>query len=346
METWAISPKYIMEKLLWGYPNKLIFGLDFYHSDSDNSILESFLGSYRAEVKKKSIGLYALDEFSILESLILSLGIRNEWVAYDLFQEKPFLEDEIRDREPAWNAGLNYLFGARSSAFVRYNRSFRFPATDELVQFVFIPPNLTAQVNPDMKPQTGNHYEAGIRHAFTDQMEANLTFFWVDTKDEIFFNPQTFTNENFPKTRRQGIEVEARVSPIPGLSLWANYGYTRPLLQEEPYEGNDIPGVPRHKGSIGGNLHLGQGFLFDARINIIGSQYFISDWGNQIERLDGYYTVDAKLSYSWKGLTAFVGINNLFNREYSELGVIDASGIQYFYPSPERNYLGGVSYTF
>ena len=40
-----------------------------------------------------------------------------------------------------------------------------------------------------MKPQTGYHYEAGVRHAFTDQIEANLTLFWIDLHDEIFFNP-------------------------------------------------------------------------------------------------------------------------------------------------------------
>ncbi len=100
-----------------------------------------------------------------------------------------------------------------------------------------------------MKPQTGYHYEAGVRHAFTDQIEANLTLFWIDIEDEIFFNPVTFTNENFPKTRRQGIEVGAKARPFQWLSFWGNYSYINPTLRTEPFSGNDIPGVPRHKGS-------------------------------------------------------------------------------------------------
>ena len=191
------------------------------------------------------------------------LGFRNEWVTFDLFQTQPFLERQgpgIRN-PPGMRVWITSL--ARSHLpSISYKRSFRFPVSDELVQFVFIPPNLTARVNPNMKPQTGDHYEAGIRHAFSDRIEANLTFFWIDMKDEIFFNPQTFTNENFPKTRRQGIELGARAKPLPWFSVWANYGYTRPLLRKEPFEGNDIPGVPRHKGALGVDVEALSGLSF------------------------------------------------------------------------------------
>ena len=46
----------------------------------------------------------------------------------------------------------------------------------------------------------------------------------------------------------------------------------------------------------------------------------ISDWANRVDKNAGYYTIDAKLSYAWKGLKAFVGVNNLTNQKYAELG--------------------------
>jgi len=349
ISTWGITPKYILEKNLWSFRNKLIFGLDFYDS---NSIVDSqsiFFGTAtlnRSKVEKRSVGLYVLDEFSILENLILTLGGRNEWVTYDLFQESPFLKDKVRDSEPAWNVGLNYLFGKKSSAFLSVNRSFRFPASDELIQFVFIPPNLVAQVNPDMKPQVGYHYEAGIRHAFTDKIEAKLTLFWIDMKDEIFFNPFTFTNENLSKTRRQGVEVGAKARPFQWLTVWGDYTYMKPTLRSEPFSGNDIPGVPRQKGSVGADVNLGRGFLFSTKLNVVGAQRFISDFRNQTEYLDAYCTLDMKLTFVWKGLRAFVGVNNLFNQKYAEFGVVNAAGDQFFYASPKLNFIGGVSYTF
>ncbi len=340
LSTWGVTPRYILEKPLWLFPNKLTLGLDFYRSESTVFSASSF-GSNKLEVTKQSTGPYVLDELTLLKNLILSLGYREEWVTYDLFQDVPRSKDKTNDHEPAWNVSLDYLFGKRSSAFLSVKRSFRFPVSDELEQFF-----PTFRVNPNIKPQTGYHYEAGVRHAFTDQIEANLTLFWVDMKDEIFFNPLTFANENVPKTRRQGIEIGTRVKPFQWLTLWGNYSYIRPLLRAEPFSGNDIPGVPRHKGSVGADIQVWNGFSINTRSNFFGSRFFISDWSNKVEKMDGYYSIDAKLSYSWKGAKAFVGVNNLTSQKYSEYGVVNATGAEFFYPSPERTFIGGISYTF
>jgi iron complex outermembrane recepter protein len=341
LSTWGVTPRYILEKPLWILPNKLTFGLDFYDSDS-NVFSESAFGSNRVEVTKQSTGLYLLDEVSLLKNLILSLGFREEWVTYDLFQDVPRVKDKNQENEPAWNVSLDYLFDKKSSAYVSAKRSFRFPVTDELIQFYPV-----FRVNPGMKPQTGYQYEAGVRHAFTDWIEANLTLFWIETHDEIFFNPVTFNNENFPKTRRQGMEVGAKARPFKWLSLWGNYSYIKPTLQQDPYSGNDIPGVPRNKGSVGADFQVWNGFSFNARSTFVGSRYLISDWTNRVDKLDGYYSIDAKLSYAWKGLKAFVGVNNLTNQKYAEWAVTNGSGTsQLFYASPERNFIGGVSYVF
>jgi iron complex outermembrane receptor protein len=357
LSTWGVTPRYILEKPLWILPNKLTLGIDFYDSDS-NVFSESSFGSNRVEVTKQSTGLYLLDELSLLKSLILSVGYRQEWVTYDLFQDLPRAKAKMSDNEPAWNVSLDYLFDKKSSAFLSVKRSFRFPVSDELIQFF-----PTFQVNPEMKPQTGYQYEAGVRHAFTDQIEANLTLFWIETRDEIFYNPYTFSNENFPKTRRQGIELGTKVKPLQWLTFWGNYTYIKPSLQAKPYSGNDIPGVPRNKGSVGADVQIGRllierldlrgylgricdGLLFSSSVNLVGSQYFISDWANQVDKLGGYYSINAKLSYTWKGLNAFVGVNNITNQKYSEFGVVDATGAQFFYPSPVRNFIGGISYSF
>jgi iron complex outermembrane receptor protein len=349
VNTWGVTPKYILEKAVWGFPNKLTTGLDFYTSDLNVFSESVSSGPNQSKVTKTSTGIYLLDEFSIFHNLILSMGYRQEWVIFDLSQDVPSSKDRARDREPALNIGLDYLFTERSSAFLSMKRSFRFPTTDELIQYVIDP--LTWQVtevraNPDLKPQTGYHYEAGVRHTFTNRIEANLILFLSDLHNEIFYNPYTSNNENYPKTRRQGIEIGTKVRPFSWLMVWGNYSYIRPILRGDSFSGNDIPGVPRHKGAFGGDFDCGKGFLLDTRFNIVGSRYFISDWGNQVEKLDGYYSLDAKLSYSWKGLKASVGVNNLTNRKYAEYGVLDFVGRPNYYPSPERNFFGGISFTF
>jgi iron complex outermembrane recepter protein len=345
LTTWGLTPKYILEKKFGNHLNKLTLGLDFYRSTSvvdSDSVFFGFPSSNRSEIKKRSTGLYLLDEFTVLDNLILSPGYRHEWVTYEIFQRTPRAKDKTSDRESAYSLSLDYLFGKRSSAFFSAKRSFRFPVSDELI-LVF--PNF--KVNPEINPQTGYHYEAGVRHTWIEQVEANLTLFWADLHDEIFFNPTTFTNENYPKTRRQGVEVGVKARPLEWVSLWANYAYLRPRLRGGTFSGSDIPGVPRHKGAVGMDLSIWKGFQLVSRANFVGSRYLISDFANQVRKLDGYYTVDANFSYAWKGLKAFVGVNNLFNRKYSEWAVTNATGTtQLFYPSTVRNYLCGVSYTF
>lgn len=351
LSTWGLTPKYILEKPLGQHSNKIILGMDYYHSNS-NVDSESFFFGFTTldgiEVTKKSFGLYLHDEFSVLENLILSLGGRWEWVTYKVSQDLSGVSDRKRDSEPAWNVGLNYLFGKGSSAFLSVKRSFRFPVSDELIQYVFPPPTFepTIQINSFMEPQTGYHYEAGIRHGLNDWMEGNLTLFWIDLRNEIFYNPLTFSNENYSKTRRQGAEISFKARPLSWLHLLGNYSYVRPILRGGNFSGKDVPGVARHKGSLGLDLYPAKGFLLSAKTNWVGPRRFISDWGNQVGRLDGYYTLDAKLSYEWKGLKAFVGVNNITNQKYAEYGVLNFLGLPFYYPSPERNFFGGVSYQF
>jgi len=349
VDTWGITPKYILEKPFGRFPNKLTMGLDFYRSKLDVFSESAFSGPNQSVITKTSTGIYLLDEFSILQNLILSVGYRHEWVIFNLSQDVPSSKDRTRNWEPAWNIGLDYLFAKKSSAFISLKRSFRFPTTDELVQYIIDP--LTWQVtdvraNPDLKPQTGYHYEVGVRHSFNDQIDANLTLFWADLHNEIFYNPDIGENKNYPQTRRQGIEIGTKAKPFSWLMVWGNYSYTRPTLRGDSFSGEDIPSVPRHKGTLGADFDIGKGFLLNTRLNIIGSRFFISDWANQAERLDGYYSLDAKIAYSWKGLKAFMGVNNLTNRKYAEYGVLDFLGRPNYYPSPERNFFGGLSYAF
>ena len=345
INTWGFTPRGILEKPLWNFPNKLIFGLDFYRSDSKvdwKTVFFAFPASGGSDITQRSVGLYLLDEFSILEQLILFFGFRYQNVTYDISEVNPLLKDNVRDWAPAWNVGLNYLFDKRSSVFFSIRRSFRFPTTDELILVYPL-----AQVNPAIKPQTGYDYEAGIRHAFNDNVEAYLTLFWIDTTDEIFFNPDTFISENYPKTQRKGVEIGGRVTPVPWLSVWANYGYIQPILRGGLFPGNQIPGVPTNKGAVGASVGPLKGLFLSANATLVGSQYLISDWANHVEKQPGYYTLNAKLSYTWKGLNAFLGVNNITDQKYSEFAVTNGLGtVQRFYPSPETNFMGGLSYSY
>ena len=352
--TWALTPRYIWDGEIADRGNTLITGIDLYTSDLD---ADFFFGTPLApsgfsEIEKDSYGFYANDEFSLTENIILSLGARHEEVRYGLKQEDFLsglapLDETVKDDENAYTMGLTFLYDGESSAFLRYNRSFRFPLTDELVVFDFLTTG-SIRVNSDIKPQTGDHYEIGVRHFLTPDIELRGTLFRAEIKDEIFFNLTTFTNENYPETLHQGIEIGARADLFKRLTVFGNYTYEKATFEKGPFDDNDIPAVPRNKGNLGFRIHdLAPGLVFVADYNYVSSSYLISDAAKQFSKLDGYFTINARLSYDWKWLTAFVGVNNLTNEEYSEYGVLGGSPpTPKFYPAPERNWVAGLNAVF
>lgn len=359
-DTWGFTPRYVWDGKILDRGNTLIAGVDFYWAEQD---VQSFFGtpptpSGLATVEKDSYGLYFNNDFSILKNLILSFGARHEHVKYDLKNEPltgfpappPPLSDSLTERENAYSGGLTYLYSGKSSVFLRANRSLRFPLTDELIEF----DQLTGQprVNSDLKPQKGKHYEVGIRHFFTPDLMASLTLFHAKIKDEIFLDPTPApffgTNSNHPETLHRGVEVGARVDLFKKLTLSGNYTYEKATFETDPFEGNDIPAVPRHKANFGLRVHdMVPGLVFSADYNYVGSSFLISDQANQLKKLDNYFTINARLSYEWKILRTFVGVNNLTDEKYSEYGVAGAGGTtRNFYPAPERNWEVGIALIF
>ncbi len=353
LKTRGFTPRYVWDGELMGRENTFIAGVDVYLSELDG---ESYFGTPIAltgisNIEKKTAGFYFNNEMSLLDKLILSIGARRERVRYDLKQTDLTgffapLDARLTQRENAYSAGLTYLYKEKSSIFARTNRSLRFPLTDELIVFDFVNGQINA--NPDLKPQRGTHYEIGVRHRFTPGFQGNLTLYRAKIKDEIFFNKPVFTNENHPETLHQGMEIGGEVDIVKRLTLFGNYTYTRAEFEKDPFKGKELPGVPRHKANLGLRIHdFFRGAVLSANYRYTGTSYLISDLGNDYEKLDDYYSIDMKLSYKWRRVTAFLGVNNLTNEEYSEYAVIGRTPVvRTFYPSPERNWAAGLEMTF
>ncbi|MBW1850428.1 MAG: TonB-dependent receptor [Deltaproteobacteria bacterium] len=357
VETWSITPRYILNNEIFNCSNTFIAGVDLYWAEQKinssggfNTPITTLTGV--ADIERDSSGFYLNDEFSIFDNLILSVGARYERVKYDLSKTdlSPFplapLDETITDRENAYSAGLTYLYGDKSSAFIRANRSFRFPLTDEVVYIDWVSWKIMA--NTDLKPQTGKHYELGINHSFNSDTSGNVTFFRAEIKNELFYNPSTFENTNHPETIHQGIEVGGKTELFRMLTFYGNYTYEKAEFEKDPYKNNEIPAVPKHKGNLGVRVHgTVPGFIFSADYHYVGSSYLISDQENNFKKLDHYHCIDARVSYEWKMLNAFVGVNNITNEEYSEYAVMDTflTG-RNFYSAPERNWLAGLEIAF
>ena len=337
----GFSPRAIIRKPIMGLKNNLVAGFDFFDSTEDITNTSLYFGSLSVgnfDLEKKNYGAYAHDDLYLNEHLSISGGYRHDWVKYEFSPSTP---DSSSMDEDLFTTGINYRFNKHSHAFVNFSHSFRYPVIDELFSF------FTNTINTDLRPQTSDDFEIGLRHNFTDTLYGSVNFFRIDTTNEIYFNPIDYQNENFDgKTRRDGVELSlTRV--FDRIRVTGNYTYLQTDIQDGQFSGNEIPGVPTHKASLDTRINLGWGFALGLNGIYVGQRYFESDFPNSFDKQDDYTVFNTRLDYTCKKFSAFITVNNIFNEEYSEYGVLGGYPLeQAYYPSPKTNFLVGISFRY
>jgi outer membrane receptor protein involved in Fe transport len=131
------------------------------------------------------------------------------------------------------------------------------------------------------------------------------------------------------------------------LTVKGSYTLLSTEIKEGMFEGKDVPNAPRHKATMDVIYNITKEAAAALNGIYIGERPFISDFSNNFGDQEGYVILNARFTYQWKSLKAFVDINNLTNKEYSNYGVIGGVPLEKaFYPSPKRNFLAGLSMNF
>lgn len=362
IDTLSFRPLLILETSLLGKENKIIGGIDFYWVDSLIDAYSDWGTVYyqgekirQTNIDKDSIGYYLQNETNLRENLLFLLGYRLEKVKYSFnsklqegrWSSDPWInsievDEDLKLDEEALNLGLSYFPNDISKIFINCGRSFRFPATDEYYSIWSTPP-----VNIKLLPQISYNYELGFEYGLKEPLKLGGSIFYMRLKDELYYDPLTYTNRNYDKTERRGIELFAGKKLGEHLVLNGNYTFTKAVFIEGNYSGNQVPLVPRHKFSFIGELKLAQDWQLSSIINYCGGRYLINDQAHNYSPLDDFFTLDLKINYKMKQGSIYLAINNLFDKRYSEYGAISTVYKERgLYPSPERNFVVGISYEF
>ena len=341
IKTTAFSPQVILKQNVGRIKNSLTAGIDYQKTDND-IVNDSLFFDTRSiglfNLKKEDIGYYAHDEVSVTDSLRLSGGYRHDRARFSF---EPSTPESISMSKDVFTAGVNYAFFKRSYAYASYSRSYRYPLLDELYSF------FTNTINTALLPQSSDDYEIGVRHYFSDDFYAHIAIFRLDTDREIIFNPVTYQNENLDgRSRRDGVEISFDAKATSRIDVRGSYTFMSAKIKEGMFADKDVPNVPKHKATVDVVCHITKEAAAALNGIYIGSRPFVSDFANDFSNQNSYLLLNAKFSYQWKSLKAFLDINNLTNKEYSEYGVIGGYPLEKaFYPSPKRSFLAGISLT-
>lgn len=181
------------------------------------------------------------------------------------------------------------------------------------------------------KPEYSWNYEIGTHTTLFDgKLQADVAAFYMDTRDQqISRFAQSGLGRitvNAGKSRSIGAEASVRAQVTDAFSLNGNYGYTYATFtdyvvsEEENYNGNYVPFVPKHTFSAGAQyiFNLRKGAILDnitvnANYRAAGRIYW-TEQNNASQAL--YGTLNGRVSLNKGNGQIGLWINNALNKEY------------------------------
>jgi hemoglobin/transferrin/lactoferrin receptor protein len=256
-------------------------------------------------------GVFVQDDVRFGDSrLTLVPALRYEYYELEPDPDAIFLEDNpavtsagVTESDLSPKLGLLYDINDAVSAFAQYAHGFRSPPFEDvnfglaLLQF-----NTVAIPNPDLKPETSETIELGLRAA-SERAQGHVSVFYseydnfIESKVNLGVDPETgqltFQSQNRAEARIYGVEAKAVVdldALADGLWLKAALAYARgdDVERDQP-----LNTVDPAKAVIGVEYEA-PGGRWGAEVvtTLVAAKRRVDESGPELFRAPGYATVD------------------------------------------------------
>jgi iron complex outermembrane receptor protein len=357
LTTLSLTPKIIFDKPILNRSSVFVAGWDYYKYPTKVNVSgNSSLGpSYTdTEIDRTDNAFYVNERFYPFDDFLLEAGYRTQKVDYnvkhnDLINPILAISADTHMRKEAYRFSANYLFGKKGDIFITYARGFRFPVTDEFVipGYCFFGTCQPTQVNSSLDAQITDEIDIGFRYNPLAYLGGSVTLFNSKNKNEIYFNPILFTNMNYEKTKRSGLESSLFFRPVDPFLVSVNYSYIKAVFDGGPFDGNYVPLVPSNKLGVKLSYTLTDNLTFNIMSVSRSNCYVVSDQANRQSRMPGFTTFDASIVWTSKNVLIVLALKNMTGKKYSEYAVYSPfANDTALYPAPRQQALLAMQYTF
>lgn len=354
IDTHGITGKYIFKHDVFNKEVNFVAGIDYYNDKSD--ILGSSANADDVTIGKNEFGLYTYLQYELLDDLYANMGTRYQRADYEFDDRNTSTKTEKDPTESVNMAGLKYEYAKGSNVHVNVQQTFRFLATDEWYQSAYNPAwGITPGLDTSLDHQKGIQYELGLKHNVKDLFTVSFTPYWIDLKDEIFYDPNAAGNNNYDKTRRRGVDIGCEFNMLDLFDIGfldkfdvnIDYAHQNAQFNGGMNSKKYIPMVPKNLANVGIKLGFLDNIYFSIFGRYVGARYAINDTANATPMIKPNFVVDTKLSYEKDDVEVFAVVNNIFDKEYDSYVVKSAfSSTKAYYPAPEVNFDFGVNVKF
>ncbi|HEY9187576.1 MAG TPA: TonB-dependent receptor [Ignavibacteria bacterium] len=254
---------------------------------------------------RKRINLFFDNNININQNITISLGsgvsIYNDW-------------------KPEYSPGLDisYKFFDNFISYLAFNTSYRIPTFTEL--YYSSPVN---KANSNIVPERARNYELGLKY-YLDLFKLNFTIFKREGRNLIDWvkklDSDIWETKNIAQIDYYGLEFNFEYED----KNFEFFGAEKVLLSYNYISSHKIYNELESKYLLD---HLNHQFLFDI-IHNFGSffQTYFSFKYEERNKGDKYSIVDIKSSKRIDFIDIFISIQNVFNKNYVEIGNIPMPG--------------------
>ena len=364
IDTYGVTPKFILNSEFFGFQNKVVAGIDYYNEPYKKDIFSDRERTDKlssADFNRESIGYYIRDEFSLLKNLIFSAGYRFERTSIkgsnlDFANPGNNFSNQKSFSAEAYEAGLTWLWGKKSKSFAKYSTVYRIPFIDEIASFS----GFGGTFLPNLEKEKGVSIEAGTEYYPLDNLKIGLTLYRIDMEDEIrwvYTSLFTGENQNFDKTSHDGVELSISYLWEKRARFFGNFTYHIATFENGENNKKELPLVPNRMVNAGVEVYLPYKLSLLSEIRYVSDAFLSGDNDNNTEKLDAYTLLNVYLNYKPTfgklSLAAFFGIENVADVKYSSFGLDYAQFStpgnpvpNFYYPMPERTFKAGISFEF
>ena len=344
----------------------LTAGIDFQRLHDDRQNFRSLSGQPTDSVLLDQIetvtevGPFVQAHWTPNERITIDGGVRYDWVTFDVQDLKTDDGDasgSLPQDAPSGTAGISYFVSEAITPYLNFASAFETPTTTELANR----PDGAGGFNDAIQPQRTLSAELGARGAATRWFTYSVSGFVSRVKDAIVPYRDVggrvyYTNAG--KISANGLELGLTAAPIPQFSAnvsftYANYTFTDYVVVNgaaaDTLDGNRVPGVPRFFTRIGLRSQPGYGFVVDLDQTLSSSltaddqnAIWVDNWGAGVTNL--------RVSWSkqWRDFSflPYIGLANLFDRQYIGAVTVNGFGGRVLEPSARRNFYIGAEIGF
>ncbi len=352
---YGVEARYENTLPLFGRTNRFTLGVQPAWLDMDNRQFVNEAGEHgelRKDQKDEAGGLavYAENALAVTSRLTAVVGLRFDHSirkSRDAFLSNGDQSDR-REYDPLLPkvGGLYSMPGIAGQIYANASRSYEPPLLLELN-------SLTVPGFIDLEGQDAWQFELGVRGR-SGPVAWDVAAYDVELDNEIQnINVQPFpgapftvpTYRNAPRTRHYGLETGVEVDLPVGVARVAYTLARYRFISDSLFDGNEIPGAPRHHLAAQLRLQHRSGLAVTPSLEWVPSGYFVDS--DNTERNEGWATLGLRAEYRVAplGLTAFVAGQNLTDRRYAASVQVDNAAGRSFEPADRRSFYAGFQWS-